>query len=159
MVSFTGARVAQGILLPCVRWAVADPFSDRQGAARMPERGVAVAHAAITRGALRASPQLEAASHRRKRPVRLSWRMDETSITVRGHWRGPDRAGGKTGQAVAFLPPEERDERAAPRFLPTATRRHGRPETIALDGSDANAAAMRGYTNARGTAISRRQVQ
>jgi hypothetical protein len=47
-VSFTGAHVAQAIMLPCVRWSVADPLSDRP---------------------------LEAAFHRRKRPVWLSWRV------------------------------------------------------------------------------------
>jgi hypothetical protein len=47
-VSFKGAPVAQAIMLPCVRWSMADPPSDRP---------------------------LEAAFHRRKRPVWLSWRV------------------------------------------------------------------------------------
>ena len=33
------------------------------------------------------------------------------------------------------------DERAAPRFLTKALRRHGIPETMTIDGSEANAAA------------------
>ena len=32
-------------------------------------------------------PLLEEACHRRKRPVGVSWRMDETSIKVKGQWR------------------------------------------------------------------------
>ena len=51
------------------------------------------------------------------------------------------------------------DERAAPRFLTKALRRHGIPETITIDGSEANAAAIRGYTEAHGTAIIIRQVK
>jgi putative transposase len=50
------------------------------------------------------------------------------------------------------------DERAAPRFLTKALRRHGIPETITIDGSEANAAAIRGYNEAHGTAIIIRQV-
>ena len=50
------------------------------------------------------------------------------------------------------------DERAAPRFLTKAFRRHGIPETMTIDGSEANAAAIRGYNEAHGTAIIIRQV-
>jgi putative transposase len=50
------------------------------------------------------------------------------------------------------------DERAAPRFLTKALRRHGIPETITIDGSEANAAAIRGCNEAHGTAIIIRQV-
>jgi transposase-like protein len=50
------------------------------------------------------------------------------------------------------------DERAAPSFFTKALRRHGIPETITIDGSEANAAAIRGYNEAHGTAIIIRQV-
>jgi putative transposase len=50
------------------------------------------------------------------------------------------------------------DERAAPRFLTKAVRRHGIPETIAIDGSEANAAAIRGYNEAHSTPIIIRQM-
>jgi transposase-like protein len=49
------------------------------------------------------------------------------------------------------------DERAAPRFLTKALRRHGIPETMTIDGSEADA-AIRGYNGAHGTAIIIRQV-
>jgi putative transposase len=61
--------------------------------------------------------------------------------------------------SIDFLLTEERDERAAMRFLTKAIRRHGVPETITIDGSEANAAAIRGYNKAHGTAISIRQVR
>jgi putative transposase len=44
------------------------------------------------------SPELEAAFHRRKRPVWLSWRMDETYIKVKGRWYYLYRAVDKAGQ-------------------------------------------------------------
>jgi len=44
------------------------------------------------------------------------------------------------------------DDRAAPRFLTKALRRHGIPETMTIDGSEANA-ALRGDNEPHGTAI------
>jgi DDE domain len=40
-------------------------------------------------------PQLEEAFHRRKRPVWVSWRLDETYIRIKGAWRYLYRAVGK----------------------------------------------------------------
>jgi transposase-like protein len=37
---------------------------------------------------------------------------------------------------------EQRDQEAALRLLKQAIRRHGLPETITIDGSEANAAAI-----------------
>ena len=95
-------------------------------------------HSTINRWVVKYSPPLEEAFHRRKRPVQLSWRMDETYIKVKGQWSYPYRAVDKTGQTIDFLLTEQRDERAAKRFLTKAIRRHGLPEMIAIDGSDAN---------------------
>ena len=74
------------IILTCVRWYVAYPLSCRQVEELMQERGVAVDHATINCWVLKYAPQLEEAFHRRKRPVWLSWRLDETSIKVKGRW-------------------------------------------------------------------------
>jgi putative transposase len=65
----------------------------------------------------------------------------------------------KTGQTIDFLLTEQRDERAAMRFLIKAMRRHGVPEKVTIDGSEANAAAIKGYNEAHGTAIIIRQVK
>ena len=48
------------------------------------ERGVGVGHATVNRRVIKYSPQLEEAFRRRRRPVWLSWRMDETYVKVRG---------------------------------------------------------------------------
>ena len=63
------------------------------------------------------SPLLEEAFHRRKRPVWVSWRMDETYIKVKGHWYYLYRAVDKTGQTIDFLLTAQRDEEAALRLL------------------------------------------
>lgn len=86
-------------------------------------------------------PQPEEAFHRRKRPVWLSWRMDETSIKVK------------------FLLTQERDEPAAEQFLTRAIRRHGVPEKITIDGSEANATVIRSYNAEHGTWIAIRQMK
>jgi putative transposase len=118
-----------------------------------------VDHATINRWVLKYSPQLEEAFHRRKRSVWLSWRMDETSIKIKGQWRYLYRAVDKHGQTIDFLLTEERDERAAKCFLTKVIRRHGVPEQVTIDGSEANAAAIRSYNQEHGTAIVIRQVK
>jgi putative transposase len=65
----------------------------------------------------------------------------------------------KHGQTIDFLLTEQRDERAAKRFLTKAIHRHEVPDKITIDGSEANAAAIRSYNEEHGTAIIIRQVK
>jgi putative transposase len=141
-VSFRGAHFPRDIILTCVRWYVAYPLSYRQVEELMRERGVSVDHTTVNRWVVKYSPPLERSPHRHKRPVWRSWRLDETYIRVRGEWKYLYRAVDKTGQTIDFLLTEQRDEGAAMRFLTKATRRHGVPETITIDGGEANAAAI-----------------
>jgi putative transposase len=69
------------------------------------------------------------------------------------------RAVDKTGQTIDFLLTEHRDTEAALRFLTQAIRRHGVPETITIDGSEANEAASKRYNETHGTHIIIRQVK
>jgi putative transposase len=141
-VSFKGAHFPRDIIRTCIRWYVAYPLSYRHVEELMEERGVSVDHTTVNRWVVKYSPLLEAAFHRRKRPVWLSWRLDETYIRVKGEWKYLYRAVDKHGQTIDFLLTEQRDERAAMRFLTKAIRRHGVPGTITVDGSEANAAAI-----------------
>jgi len=158
-VSFKGAHFPQDVILTGVRWYVAYPLSTRHVEELMEERGVTVDHATINRWVIKYSPQLEEEFHRRKRPVWVSWHMDETYIKVKGHWYYLYRAVDKTGQTIDFLLTEHRDEKAAKRFLTKAIRRHGVPAKITIDGSEANAAAIRSYNQEHGTTIVIRQVK
>ena len=159
MVSFKGAHFATDIILVGVRWYVAYPLSYRHVEELMEERGVSVDHATIQRWVVKYSPQLEEAFHRRKRPVWVSWRMDETSIKIKGQWYYLYRAVDKTGQTIDFLLTEQRDEQAAKRFLTKAIRRHGVPEKITIDGSTANKAAIKRYNAEHSTTIAIRTIK
>ena len=85
--------------------------------------------------------------------------MDETDIKVKGQWRYLYRAVDKQGQTVDFLLTEHRDTEAALRFLKTALRRHGVPEKLTIDGSDAKEAAIKRDNQEHGTTLSIRQVK
>jgi len=159
MVSFKGVHFEKDLILTCVRWYVAYPLSYRQLEELMEERGISVDHSTIHRWVLKYSPLLEAVFHRRKRPVSLSWRLDETYIRLKGQWKYLYRAVDKFGQTVDFLLTEQRDKRAALRFLTKAIRRHYVPDVITLDGSRANAAAIARYNAEHGTTITVRQAR
>ena len=158
-VSFKGAHFPKEVILMGVRWYVAYPLSTRHVEELMEERGVEVDHSTIDRWVSKYSPPLEEAFHRRKRSVWVSWRMDETYIKEKGQWRYLYRAVDKQGQTIDFLLTEHRDTEAALRFLKKAIRRHGVPEKITIDGSDANEAAIKSYNQEHGTTIIIRQVK
>src|SRR5262245_4081065 len=122
-VSFKGAHFPQEIILTGVRWYVAYPLSTRHVEELMEERGVEVDHSPINRWVITYSPQLEEAFHRRKRAVGRSWRMDETSIKVKGEWRSLYRAVDKQGQTIDVLLTAHRDTEAALRLLKKAIHR------------------------------------
>jgi transposase-like protein len=158
-ISFKGAHFPADIILMGVRWYVAYPLSYRHVEELLEERGVPIDHATTQRWVVKYSPLLEEAFHRRKRPVWVSWRMDETYIKVKGQWLYLYRAVDKHGQPIDFLLTEHRDKAAALRFLKQAIRRNGFPETMTIDGSDANEAAIKSYNEEHGTNIIIRQVK
>lgn len=66
----------------------------------------------------------------------------------------------KYGKTIDFVLTAERDEAAAKPFLIKAIRRHGGvPETITIDGSAANEAAINSDNAEHGTALVIRQVK
>jgi len=159
-ISFKGAHFPPEVILMGVRWYLAYPLSTRHVEELMAERGVEVDHATINRWVIKYSPLLEEAFHRRKRPVWVSWRLDETYIKVKGVWHYLYRAVDKYGKTIDFLLTEHRDEQAAKRFLAKAIRRHGGvPETITIDGSAANEAAIKSYNAEHGTTIAIRKTK
>jgi putative transposase len=85
--------------------------------------------------------------------------MDETYIRVKGEWRYLYRAVDTHGQTIDFLLTEYRETEAALRFLTQAIHRHGVPEKITIDGSEANEEAIKRYNEEHGTAIEIRQIK
>ena len=113
-----------------LRWYLAYPLSTRHVEEQMEERGAELDHATINRWVIKYRPQSEEAFHHRKRPVCVSWHMDETYIKVKGEWQYLYHAVDKPGKTIDFLLTEQRDEEAAKRFLTKAMRRHCTPEKI-----------------------------
>jgi putative transposase len=130
------------VILTCVRWYVAYPLSLRHLEEMMAERGVSVDHSTVHRWAIKLLPVLEKAFRLRKRPVGKSWRMDETYIRVKGEWRYLYRAVDKGGNAVDFLLRAHRDKTAARRYFEKSIAQNGVPETVTIDKSGANLAAL-----------------
>jgi transposase-like protein len=108
----------------------------------MAERGIALAHTTILRWVQRYVPEFEKRWSRYARPVGDSWRVDETYIKVRGQWVYLYRAVDREGRTVDFLLSKRRDVMAAKRFFSQATRQHGMPRVITLDGYAASHRAV-----------------
>jgi putative transposase len=145
------------VILTCVRWYVAYPLSLRHLEEMMAERGVSVDHSTVHRWAIKLLPVLEKAFRRRKQPVGKSWRMDETYIRVKGEWRYLYRAVDKDGNTVDFLLRAHRDKTAARRYFEKSIAQNGVPETVTIDKSGANLAALEAINNDHETPIEIRQ--
>ena len=108
----------------------------------MAERGILLAHTTILRWVQRYVPEFEKRWSRYARPVGNSWRVDETYLKIKGQWVYLYRAVDKVGRTVDFLLSRRRDIAAAKRFFSRATRQHGVPRVITLDGYAASHRAV-----------------
>ncbi len=142
------------VILLCVRWYVAYSLSLRDLEEMMAERGFEVDHSTVHRWVIKLVPFFEKAFRKYKRPVGKSWRMDETYVKVSGDWKYLYRAVDKAGQTVDFLLQAHRDTAAARRYFEKAIDQNGAPETVTMDKSGANLAALQGI-NASGKRPSR----
>ncbi|KDP83913.1 integrase [Cupriavidus sp. SK-3] len=145
------------VILLCVRWYVAYSLSLRDLEEMMAERGLAVDHSTVHRWVIKLLPLFEKAFRRHKRPVGKSWRMDETYLKVRGKWTYLYRAVDKAGNAIDFLRRAHRDKAAARRLFEKAISQNGVPETVTVDKSGANLAALHAVNAQRETPIKIRQ--
>src|SRR5207253_3553566 len=130
------------VMLTCVRWYVAYPLRLRHLEEMMAERGISVDRSTVHRWALKLLPALQKVFRPRKRPVGKSWRMDETYIQVHGQWKCLYRAVDKAGNTIDFLLRAQRDKAAARRFFEKAIAQYGQPDSVTIDGSPANLAAL-----------------
>jgi putative transposase len=147
------------VILVCIRWYAAYPLSYRHLEEMMQERGVAVDHSSINRWAIRFLPLLEKAFRNHKHTVGKSWRMDETYIKVKGVWKYLYRAVDKQGKTVDFLLTAKRDAAAAKRFFDKAMLQNQVPDTVTMDKSGANKAALDQLNAERAIPIKVRQVK
>lgn len=109
----------------------------------MSERGLKIDYSTVNRWVIYYSPQLEETFRKRyKRPVGISWRMDETYIKVKGQWVYLYRAVDKEGQTIDFMLSEKRDEAAARAFFKKSIGSSGLPDKVTMDKSGANKAGV-----------------
>ena len=159
MIEFKGSHFEREVILWGVRWYVAYPLSYRQLEEMMQERGVEVDHSTLNRWVLKYVPPLDQRFRERKHPVGSSWRMDETSVRIKGAWKYLYRAVDKAGATVDFLLTAKRDRKAAVRFLRKAIGQNGTPARITIDKSGANTAAIESYNEDHAAGIEIRQVK
>lgn len=152
-------RFPLDVILACIRWYAAYPLSYRHLEEMMEERGIEVDHSSINRWAIQFLPLPEKVFRKHKRPAGRSWRMDETYIKVKDVWKYLYRAVDKQGQTVDFLLSAKRDKEAARRFFDKAMQHNDDSETVTLDKSVANKAAMDDINADRGIPIQVRQVK
>jgi putative transposase len=145
------------VILLCVRWYVAYSLSLRNLEEMMAERGIEVDHSSVHRWVIKLLPVFEKAFRRRKRLVGRSWRVDETYVKIKGQWKFLYRAVDKAGNTVDFLLRAHRDKTAARRYFEKAIDQNGEPETITVDKSGANLAALEALNAERPTPIEIRQ--
>lgn len=143
MLSFKWRHFKKEIILQLVRWYLAYSLSYRDVEELALERGLKVDHSTVNRWVIDYSPQLEESFRQHhKRPVGMSWRMDETYIKVKGKWVYLYRAVDKEGKTVDFRLSEQRDEPAARAFFEKAIGSNGLPEKVTMDKSGANKAGI-----------------
>ncbi|MGF6301073.1 IS6 family transposase [Paraburkholderia sp. WC7.3d] len=147
------------VMLLCVRWYVAYSLSLRNLEEMMAERGIEVDHSTVHRWVIKLVPLFEKTFRKHKQPVGKSWRMDETYIKVKGQWKYLYRAVDKAGQTIDFLFRAKRDKVAARRFFEKSIAQNGVPETVTIDKSGSNLAALHAVNAERETPITIRQVK
>jgi Transposase and inactivated derivatives len=108
----------------------------------MAERVITLSHTTILRWVQQYVPEFEKRWDHCARPVGDPWRVDETYIKVKGQWVYLYRVVDKQGRTVDFLLSKRRDVAAAKRFFSRATRQHGVPRVITLDGNAASHRAV-----------------
>src|SRR6201997_1585812 len=143
LVPFKGRHFDQDVIVLYVRWYLSFKLSSRDLVQMMSERGIVLAHTTILRWVQRYVPDFEKRWNHYARPVGDSWRVDETYIKVRGQWVYRYRAVDKEGRTADFLLSKRRDVAAAKRFFSRATRQHGAPRVITLDGYAASHRVVR----------------
>src|SRR5271169_631042 len=101
---FKGRHFEGEIVLWAVRWYCRYGVSYRDLEQMMGERGVSVDHSTIFRWVQKYAPEIEKRLRWQwRRPRSTSWRIDETSVKVRGRWAYLYRAVDKFGNTSTSI--------------------------------------------------------
>jgi len=147
------------VMLLCVRWYIAYALSLRNLEEMMAECAIDMDHSTVHRWVIKLVPLFEKPFRKHKRPVGKSWRMDETYIKVKGSWKYLYRAVDTVSNTIDFLLRARRDKVAARRFFEKAIGQNGFPETVTIDKSGSNLAALHAVNAECETPIKIRQVK
>src|SRR3954469_3757095 len=141
---FKGRQFTAEVILWAVRWYLLFPISYRDLELMLQDRGVEVDHTTIFRWIQAHAPELEKRIRPHLRTCNGSWRVDETSVKVKGRWTYLYRAVDSRGQTIDFLLSAKRDAAAAKRFFRKALGQPhtGNPRTITVDKNAAYPAAV-----------------
>src|ERR1051326_3757971 len=90
------------IILLCVRWYLRSSLSYRDLEEMMRERGLQVDHTTIYRWVQRYAPELEKRCRAHLKATTDSWRVDETSVKIKGTWVYLYRAVDSAGNTLEF---------------------------------------------------------
>ena len=105
-------------------------------------RGALIDHSTLQRWVKRFVFLIDSRVRSRKRPVKGSWRMDETYIKLNGKWVYLYRAVDKEGGTIDFLLRAKRDVIAAKAFFRKAFKENGKPDKVTIDKSGSNKAGF-----------------
>lgn len=143
--SFKGRHFTSEVILRALRWYLAFPISYRDLASMLADRGVTMDHTTLFRWAQAYAATLERRIRTHLRPCAGSWRVDETSIKVKGLWTYLYRAVDKLGQTIDFLLSARRDATAAKLFFGKSLEQPHtvNPRTITVDKNPAYPRAVR----------------
>ena len=114
---FKGRQYPPDIILWAVRWYCKYPLAYRHVEEMLKERGVEVDHSTIERWVKVYGPEIEKRLRRQPSCVSHSWRVDETSVKIKGkiHWLY--RAVDAKGYSVDFFLSPTQDKAAAHAFF------------------------------------------
>ena len=105
------------IIVLCMKWYLSYQLSYRNVEEMMVDRGLCVDHSTISRWVLRYAPEIKKKCRKMLRPTNDSYRVDETYIKVKGHWKYLYRAIDSNGDTIDFMLSATRNQKAAERFL------------------------------------------
>ncbi|PCK04009.1 MAG: IS6 family transposase [Alteromonadaceae bacterium] len=115
MLSFKSRHFPKEVILQCVRWYCTYALSYRNIEEILAEKGVEADHSTLNRWVVFYAQKLEKEFHKKKKRPGDRWRLDE------------------------------RDTKAALRYLTQAIKRNGKPSLVNIDKSGANKAAVTQY--------------